>query len=113
MTNLMITDTFQMNADERSALTDEQILSLAYGIKYYSVNNPDATVEENRYAFQHDLPILQELKTRLAEIRTGKQSAKPAPSMTRCDCGHTVESINVMNASRGTACPDCYDRMSD
>lgn len=30
-----------------------------------------------------------------------------------CDCGHTVGESQVMNASQGTSCPDCYDRMSD
>lgn len=31
----------------------------------------------------------------------------------KCDCGHTVAKNLVMNASLGTSCPDCYDRMSD
>lgn len=35
------------------------------------------------------------------------------PSVVRCDCGHEIESRLVMNASLGTSCPDCYDRMSD
>lgn len=34
-------------------------------------------------------------------------------AMVLCSCGHEVPSSQVMNASRGTACPDCYDRMSD
>ena len=29
------------------------------------------------------------------------------------DCGHTVEAAHLMSASMGTACPDCYDRMSN
>ncbi len=29
-----------------------------------------------------------------------------------CDCGHKVESSSVMNASLGTSCPNCYDKMS-
>ncbi len=33
--------------------------------------------------------------------------------LVRCDCGHSVERALVMNASLGTSCPDCYDRMSD
>jgi len=32
--------------------------------------------------------------------------------MVCCDCGHTVPQAQAMNASLGTACPDCYDRMS-
>jgi hypothetical protein len=42
--------------------------------------------------------------------------APPAPKaveMVKCRCGHTVEATLVMNTSRGTSCPDCYDRMSD
>jgi hypothetical protein len=31
----------------------------------------------------------------------------------RCSCGHSVPKIQVMNASNGTSCPDCYDRMSE
>ena len=42
--------------------------------------------------------------------------AQPATTqqvkMTRCSCGHTVAAAQVMNASLGTSCPDCYDRMS-
>jgi|SRR3990172_3620464 len=30
----------------------------------------------------------------------------------QCDCGDVVKSGQVMNASRGTSCPDCYDAMS-
>jgi hypothetical protein len=37
----------------------------------------------------------------------------PAPEMVECDCGHTVPVAQRMNASMGTSCPDCYDRMSD
>lgn len=42
-----------------------------------------------------------------------KRTPKPAPVLVRCDCGHSVERALVMNASLGTSCPDCYDRMSD
>lgn len=32
--------------------------------------------------------------------------------MVKCACGHTVLKNIVMNASLGTCCPECYDRMS-
>lgn len=32
--------------------------------------------------------------------------------LIKCDCGHSVPAGSVMNASVGTSCPDCYDRMS-
>ena len=44
---------------------------------------------------------------------------KPAPvervavEMVRCDCGHSTPVGTAMNASTGTSCPDCYDRMSN
>lgn len=31
--------------------------------------------------------------------------------MVKCSCGHTVSKMSVMNASTGTSCPECYDRM--
>lgn len=36
-----------------------------------------------------------------------------AEATETADCGHTVRAGAVMNASLGTACPDCYDAMSD
>ena len=42
-----------------------------------------------------------------------KPTAKPAPALVRCSCGHSVPQKQVMSASLGTSCPDCYDRMSD
>ena len=42
--------------------------------------------------------------------------AQPAPvsrPMVTADCGHSVSRNLLMNASTGTACPDCYDRMSE
>lgn len=43
------------------------------------------------------------------EARRAQQDAE----MVLCDCGHRVPANQVMNASLGTSCPDCYDRMSD
>ena len=42
--------------------------------------------------------------------------AQPATAqraiLTRCSCGHAVAASQVMSASLGTSCPDCYDQMS-
>ena len=35
------------------------------------------------------------------------------PRMVTCDCGHKIPHHLVMNTTRGTSCPDCYDQMSD
>lgn len=47
------------------------------------------------------------------EIEAARLSGRRAQKMVRCSCGHTVPESWVMSASRGTACPDCYDRLSD
>ena len=33
--------------------------------------------------------------------------------MTMCACGHRCPTGLVMSTSRGSSCPDCYDRMDD
>lgn len=42
-------------------------------------------------------------------------TAAPANGMRRLDCGHTLPAGSplIMGASTGSACPDCYDRMSN
>jgi hypothetical protein len=42
-----------------------------------------------------------------------RRRTAPAVEMVRCDCGHMTISAQVLHASLGTSCPDCYDRMSD
>lgn len=42
---------------------------------------------------------------------TADEPRRPEPRLTLCACGHY--SASPMNASLGTSCPDCYDRMSD
>lgn len=41
-----------------------------------------------------------------------KKNVKPV-QLIKCDCGHSVPQSQVMNASMGSSCPDCYDRMSN
>jgi hypothetical protein len=45
--------------------------------------------------------------------RAAKRASDPMQQPVRCACGHTVPRAQVMSASLGTSCPDCYDRMSD
>lgn len=42
-----------------------------------------------------------------------RRRSAPPVQLVRCSCGHSVPARQVMNASLGTSCPDCYDRMSD
>ena len=55
-----------------------------------------------------------------AYIRDADAQPKPRPTVQdypqgrKLNCGHTVYmASHVMSASRGSSCPDCYDRMSD
>ena len=69
----------------------------------------------------HELQAFREITAVAHGIIMARQQlqAAPAPPVpaapvwTRCDCGHTVPEAHVMRASHGTACPDCYDRLSD
>jgi len=77
----------------------------SYAIKYYDYSFAEGS------AFK---ALQAEEALRVAEAAV----AKPVPvavqvSMVRCSCGHTVSATMVMSASMGSACPDCYDRMSD
>jgi len=109
---MLINDIFEMPEAERAALTDEQIAELAYGIEYFSVEaGPQA---------RHQMSIMQELYVRLAAVKAAtaqrqqpQQQRHDYPTGRVLDCGCTVyDAIEVMNASLGTACADCYDRMS-
>jgi predicted Zn-ribbon and HTH transcriptional regulator len=52
-------------------------------------------------------------KVREADAAAARAAKRQAAEMVRCDCGHTTAKHMVMSASRGTSCPNCYDRMSD
>jgi len=54
-------------------------------------------------------------KIRDADARKPRKTRQPDyPSGRKLDCGHTVfNAVEVMNASHGSSCVNCYDRMSD
>jgi len=53
---------------------------------------------------------VSQLQAYCTELKT--QRAQRDTKMVLCSCGHTVAANQVMSASLGTSCPDCYDRMS-
>jgi hypothetical protein len=57
--------------------------------------------------------IIAAIEARVA-AGPAKRVSEPTPqrATVRCACGHTVPAGQVMNASLGTTCPECYDRMS-
>ena len=51
---------------------------------------------------------------KIAERRAKAEAAKDYPEGRKLKCGHVVHyKSQVMSASMGSSCADCYDRMSD
>jgi hypothetical protein len=65
------------------------------------------------------IPAYWKLLTIANEIRANRTPTRdaafprPEPELVLCDCGHRVPAMQCMSASLGTACPDCYDRLSE
>ena len=45
-------------------------------------------------------------------IMAARRATAPPVQMVKCSCGHTIRRESIMNASLGSSCPDCYDKMS-
>ena len=104
-------DIFGMSTEERAELTDEDVMELAYMISHFE------PWDVNAYSLRHQNAVLGELRPRLKELEAQELARRQAQQALRiarvmCDCGHSVAASQRMNASMGTACPDCYDRMS-
>ena len=111
---LTINSVVAMDEAQRAALTDEQIMDLEYGILYYDPWMSNGAQEAKRQASI----IGSELSPRLTAIKAARQQARTPrkhdyPTGRTLDCGCIVyDAREVMNASLGTSCADCYDRMS-
>jgi hypothetical protein len=91
--------------------SDAEIVSREYGLVNAEFSRSDwmAMSREKRVAWQIE-------PRRLAGIKAERKSGggqRVAVEMVQCDCGHSVAKHLVMRASCGTACADCYDRMSE
>lgn len=51
--------------------------------------------------------------TPLDDIEAERLQPTRVSRFALCDCGHYVPAGQVLSASFGTACGDCYDKMSD
>ena len=73
------------------------------------------TPDEIRNRLNHGQEVRYRQDDWYAFIREEPAPSKPRPAatMVRASCGHTVPEADVMSASRGTSCSRCYDRMSD
>lgn len=88
-----------------SDISDDEILHLGYGIKYFGDYIPDPVKRARLSEMRARLEKLEAEKKAQRRVRRQDSQAK------MCDCGHT--STFLMMTAHGTACPDCYDRMSD
>ena len=109
---MLVNKTFEMNAAERAALTDAEILDMAYGIENYSPWDDEVSAAEK----EQRVDILRELQPRLRALQAARKAARATragPQLVLCSCGHTVPAAQVMAASHGTSCPGCDDRLAD
>lgn len=93
---------------KREHVTDEEILDCDYGLANFTFNRIPSPIETIR---------LRKMRSRLGELEAIRKAARQARTANRqvrmelADCGH--HTTEKMNASHGSSCPDCYDRMSD
>jgi len=74
----------------------------SYALEYYQASTPA------------EFEALRELREHMQTIEKAAPIVERKPvELVTCSCGHSVPAVQVMNASMGTCCPDCYDRMSE
>jgi hypothetical protein len=96
--------------------SDSEIKAHGYGLMYaeYSREEWLRMSRDERILHKLDRVRLQAVEAEeKARVRELAQRRAQQMVMVRCSCGHTVPQSQVMSASKGTSCPDCYDRMSE
>lgn len=76
---------------------------LTYALRFFSPQCDD------------DMPYWDMLKTKVYDkfCCQIEEAPREVEDIVACDCGCIIWRNFRMVASRGTSCPDCYDRMSD
>jgi len=100
------------------ALTDEQTAALVGDQPEPQPESESAPIAVEREAVQEfgigginrDADSYAETAALIEDLR--RTEAVDTSSWVLCDCGHCCPPCQVMSASLGTSCPDCYDRMS-
>lgn len=87
-------DAIEKAAERGNRSTDSVVDALLNGFSVAWCDSPN-------YYYDHAV----------GHIRRKKQNVTVA--LVKCDCGHSVPSAQVMSASRGTSCFDCYEKMSN
>ena len=104
---LTMNQMIRMTEEERAAVSDETILHMAYGIENFSLDG----MFTDRDDLARLIQIKRSLKNRLHALESARKEAKQAAlGYVKCNCGHMSQ--HPMSTSSGTACDDCYDRMS-
>lgn len=67
---------------------------------------------KRHYDFEFGIGQVGPVDDPFYDLMTALPTRPRNEEMITLDCGHTVPRSWSMNASAGTACPDCYDRMS-
>ena len=67
-----------------------------FGYSFYITRQQHLISKLNELEEQNKLPVIDD-----------------TDEMVQASCGHFVYRENLMSASLGSSCPDCYDAMSD
>ncbi len=74
---------------------------------------PDGSTEK-KLEYYYDVELESEQEETQKKIAAREEFLKNHPiEMVKCSCGHTIPKNQVMSASMGTSCSNCYDRMSE
>lgn len=105
-----VNDLIELSIEEINGISEEELLRNSYGIQFFDFRAAGLPFSGQRDA------ALRRLYDRLMEVKAAKASkpAKVEPEkIVRANCGHYVRERELMTASLGTCCQDCYDKMSD
>ena len=117
--NITIESTEQYDAicaqAEIPARAVKKIAHSEYRLTYAEFNATEwaAMTREERCRQVIDAAYLKHLLIVAKNRKYARDRETVRVATVRCDCGHDVPRRMVMNASMGTSCPRCYDRMSD
>lgn len=99
--------TEQMRQEERNSRIRELTADTGWRNSDYARFADAPVADQERIIAANEARIARE-----AKVASAAPKPEPADDFVLCSCGHEVPRYEVMNASLGTSCSDCYDRMS-
>ena len=89
------------------------IVKSAYGIEYAEIQPSQGWKKMLQYALAYARLMTDQAERKAAIVRQ-PVLVDDYPNGRKLDCGHTIyNQVEVMSASLGSSCTDCYDRMSN